>query len=174
MASPAFTERLNMNEEIEIAEAGLADAAAVARLSYQVGKMHDEALPDYFYPTGEREHLDIIRKMLKDEIAFVLKAVCSGKICGFACLYVQDRPRKGFVCSKIGYIYNFGVDEACRGRGIGTKLLTATEEYLRQKGVEAVDLNVFCFNRRALSFYKKCGYDEIDVNLRKVLGVFRK
>lgn len=158
-----------MKEKIEIAEAASSDEREIARLSYQVGKMHDDALPGYFCPTSEAEHLEVIQKMMKDAKAIVLKAVYDGKVCGFACLYLQDTPRKGFVHSKIGYIYNFGVDEACRGRGIGTKLLTATEEYLRQKGVEAVDLNVFCFNRRALSFYKKCGYDEIDVNLRKVL-----
>ncbi len=158
-----------MEGKIEIAEAASSDERDIARLSYQVGKMHDDALPDYFCPTSEAEHLEVIQKMMKDAKAIVLKAVYDGKVCGFACLYLQDTPRKGFVHSKIGYIYNFGVDEAYQRRGIGAMLLEKAEDFLREKGAETVELNVFLFNQRALAFYKKYGYQALDVNLQKVL-----
>lgn len=158
-----------MEGKIEIAEAVSSDERDIARLSYQVGKMHDDALPDYFCPTSEAEHLEVIQKMMKDAKAIVLKAVYDGKVCGFACLYLQDTPRKGFVHSKIGYIYNFGVDEAYQRRGIGAILLKKAEDYLREKGAETVELNVFLFNQRALAFYKKYGYQALDVNLQKIL-----
>ena len=158
-----------MEGKIEIAEAVSSDEREIARLSYQVGKMHDDALPDYFCPTSEAEHLEVIQKMMKDAKAIVLKAVYDGKVCGFACLYLQDTPRKGFVHSKIGYIYNFGVDEAYQRRGIGAMLLEKAEDFLREKGAETVELNVFLFNQRALAFYKKYGYQALDVNLQKIL-----
>lgn len=158
-----------MEGKVEIAEAASSDERDIARLSYQVGKMHDDALPDYFCPTSEAEHLEVIQKMMKDAKAIVLKAVYDGKVCGFACLYLQDTPRKGFVHSKIGYIYNFGVDEAYQRRGIGAMLLEKAEDFLREKGAETVELNVFLFNQRALAFYKKYGYQALDVNLQKVL-----
>ena len=158
-----------MEGKVEIAEAASSDERDIARLSYQVGKMHDDALPDYFCPTSEAEHLEVIQKMMKDAKAIVLKAVYDGKVCGFACLYLQDTPRKGFVHSKIGYIYNFGVDEAYQRRGIGSMLLEKAEDFLREKGAETVELNVFLFNQRALAFYKKYGYQALDVNLQKVL-----
>ena len=158
-----------MEGKIEIAEAVSSDEWDIARLSYQVGKMHDDALPDYFCPTSEAEHLEVIQKMMKDAKAIVLKAVYDGKVCGFACLYLQDTPRKGFVHSKIGYIYNFGVDEAYQRRGIGAMLLEKAEDFLWEKGAETVELNVFLFNQRALAFYKKYGYQALDVNLQKIL-----
>ncbi len=158
-----------MEGKIEIAKAVSSDEREITRLSYQVGKVHDDALPDYFCPTSEAEHLEVIQKMMKDAKAIVLKAVYDGKVCGFACLYLQDTPRKGFVHSKIGYIYNFGVDEAYQRRGIGAILLKKAEDYLREKGAETVELNVFLFNQRALAFYKKYGYQALDVNLQKIL-----
>lgn len=107
--------------------------------------------------------------MMKDERAVVLKAVYNGRVCGFACLYLQDMSRKGFVYSKIGYIYNLGVDETYQRRGIGIALLEKAEDFLRERGAEAVELNVFSFNQRAQAFYKKCGYQALEVNLQKVL-----
>ena len=116
-----------MNKNTEVLIAAAKDAEDIARLSYQVGKMHDEALPDYFKPTTEEEHLVIVRKMMADDNMFLLKAVYDGKICGFICLFIQETPRNGYVHSKIGYIYNFGVDEMCRGQGVGSLLLKKAE-----------------------------------------------
>lgn len=49
-----------MREKIEVSRAVADDEMDIARLSYQVGKMHDDALPDYFCPTSEAEHLEVI------------------------------------------------------------------------------------------------------------------
>ena len=85
------------------------------------------------------------------------------------CLFIQETPRNGYVHSKIGYIYNFGVDEMCRGQGVGSLLLKKAEVFLRDRGVEAIELSVFCFNRRAIGFYERNGYQALEVNLQKVL-----
>jgi ribosomal protein S18 acetylase RimI-like enzyme len=47
-------------------------------------------------------------------------------------------------------VLNFGVDEGCRGQGIGTALISRAEEYVRGLGGEALDLNVFAFNTGAI------------------------
>lgn len=158
-----------MSKNIDILVANEEDAEDMARLSYQVGKMHDDALPDYFKPTPEEEHLRIIQNMLKDENAVIFKAVEGGKICGFMCLLIQEKSRNGYVHSKVAYIYNFGVDEAMRSQGIGGKMLQKAELFLHDRGVEAVELSVFLFNQRALAFYERNGYRTLDVNLQKIL-----
>jgi ribosomal protein S18 acetylase RimI-like enzyme len=84
-------------------------------------------------------------------------------------LYVQKNERKGYKVNKIGYIYNFGVDESFRHKGIGKKLVESAIDYFKNNGCEAVDLNVFMFNSGALEFYKSLGFEVIDVNLRKML-----
>ena len=145
------------------------DINDVAELSYMVGKMHDDALPEYFNKTTKTEHLRIIKNMVKDENAQILVAKIKEQVVGFACLYVQKNERKGYKVNKIGYIYNFGVDESFRRKGIGKKLVESAIDYFKNSGCEAVDLNVFMFNSGALEFYKSLGFSEIDVNLRKML-----
>lgn len=158
-----------MSKNIDILVANEEDAEDIARLSYQVGKMHDDALPDYFKPTPEEEHLRIIQNMLKDENAVIFKAVEGGKICGFMCLLIQEKSRNGYVHTKVAYIYNFGIDEVMRSHGIGGRMLQTAECFLQTKGVEAVELSVFMFNQRALAFYEKNGYRALEVNLQKIL-----
>lgn len=158
-----------MSKDIDILIANEDDAGDIARLSYQVGKMHDDALPDYFRPTPEEEHLRIIQNMLKDENAVIFKAMDDDKICGFMCLLIQEKSRNGYVHTKVAYIYNFGIDEAMRSHGVGGKMLKEAESFLQTKGVEAVELSVFMFNQRALAFYEKNGYRTLDVNLQKIL-----
>lgn len=51
------------------------------------------------------------------------------------------------------------VDEACRGRGIGRRLLAHVEVLARQRGLKRVLLNTYSF--QAPAFYKKLGYTEV-------------
>lgn len=50
------------------------------------------------------------------------------------------------------------VDEECRGRGIGRRLLAHVEALARQRGLKRVLLNTYSF--QAPAFYKKLGYTE--------------
>ena len=107
-----------MNKNAEILIAAAEDAKDIARLSYQVGKMHDEALPDYFKPTTEEEHLVIVRKMMADDNMFLLKAVYDRKNLRLYLFFLYRRHREtDMYITKIGYIYNFGVDEMWPGAG---------------------------------------------------------
>jgi len=155
--------------DINIAKAELKDVADIARISYQVGKMHDEAVPEYFKPTDEKEHLRVVSEMLKEENVVVFKAVCKGQICGFLFLEMIHRQSKGLAFSKIGNILNLGVDETCRSKGIGTQLVEYAEDFVLKQGGEALDLNVFAFNKGAIKLYERLGYKTIDVSMRKVL-----
>lgn len=157
-----------MNDiKIEIADIG--DAVEIARISYQVGKMHDEAVPEYFKPTDEKEHLRIVTDILKEKNVITFKAVCNGKLCGFLFLEVRERTSRGLSFSKVGVILNFGVDEICRRKGVGAALMMFVEEYTKAQGLEALDLNVFSFNKNAINFYQKLGYQITDLNMRKIL-----
>lgn len=154
---------------MEILSATFSDAEDIARLSFAVGKMHDEAMSEYFKPTSEKEHLRIISEMLKNETVVIFKAVCEGEICGFLCLLVPSAPRNGFVHAITGVILNMGVDEAYRRRGIGTQLILYAEKYLLNKGIDAMELDVFMFNEKARKFYEKMGYKVTEQHMFKCL-----
>ena len=145
------------------------DVSKVAELSYMVGKMHDEEMPNYFNKTTFDEHFNIIKKMKDDDNAMVMVAKVGEEVVGFICLGIIEDKRLGYKVNKIGVVYNLGVDEKFRGRGIGKKLIKEGECYFKKNGCEVVDLNVYCFNKGAINFYKNLGYEVIDINMRKGL-----
>ncbi len=57
-----------------------------------------------------------------------------------------------------GHIITIDVIEAARRLGVGSALLAAAEERLREKGAVAVELETAVNNEAAIRFYKKKGY----------------
>jgi [ribosomal protein S18]-alanine N-acetyltransferase len=71
----------------------------------------------------------------------------------------------GFIIAdagRIGHIITIDVVASARRSGVGSQLLCAAEERLRQAGSHAVDLETATTNRAALAFYKRHGYEVID------------
>lgn len=91
-----------MNKNTEVLIAAAKDAEDIARLSYQVGKMHDEALPDYFKPTTEEEHLVIVRKMMADDNMFCLRLFMMEKSAAlFVFLYRRHRETDMYIQNRL-------------------------------------------------------------------------
>lgn len=58
------------------------------------------------------------------------------------------------------YLDDFSVSTPCRGRGIGTALLKAAEQYARDRGIPQVVLHVEKSNLRARRLYKRSGFTD--------------
>lgn len=59
-------------------------------------------------------------------------------------------------------LYSIGVDSSQQGKGIGKKLLSKTEETLKNAGVERVSLTTdFDNNESAVGFYHSMGYQTL-------------
>jgi ribosomal protein S18 acetylase RimI-like enzyme len=63
-----------------------------------------------------------------------------------------------FKVPKRGRITELIVSSKVRSKGLGKKLMTAIEEYLKSKGCEDILIEVFGYNDNAFNFYKKNGY----------------
>jgi ribosomal protein S18 acetylase RimI-like enzyme len=59
-----------------------------------------------------------------------------------------------------GWVYYVAVDPDRRGRGFGRAIMQAAEDWLRQAGMEKVQLMVRPENNKAQAFYESTGYDE--------------
>ena len=57
-----------------------------------------------------------------------------------------------------GYIYHTAVDPEFRHKGIGSMLVSAVMEALKQQGVNKVALVVFEKNLAGNAFWEKCGF----------------
>jgi ribosomal protein S18 acetylase RimI-like enzyme len=75
-------------------------------------------------------------------------------------LFVQLKSARAELADGVerAYIYAFRVRPLFRGYGIGTRLLQAVEEDLRQRGYLWVTLNVGRQNEDARRFYERNGY----------------
>lgn len=69
----------------------------------------------------------------RDEDSLLVSEHSEGRVCGFIlCLVLRHPIEKVGLLEKRGFITAFGVDPASSGRGVGTALLTAAEEFFRR------------------------------------------
>lgn len=59
-------------------------------------------------------------------------------------------------------VEDFFIRREFRRKGYGTQALHALMEHL---GEQALDLDVFCWNKRAMAFYKSFGFREISLHM---------
>ena len=66
-----------------------------------------------------------------------------------------------------GFIYDLYIYEANQGRGYGKQAMVELERISKNKGLKSIGLHVFGHNNRARGLYKKLGYIETDIMMRK-------
>ncbi|MDB5260393.1 MAG: acyl-CoA N-acyltransferase [Candidatus Nomurabacteria bacterium] len=71
--------------------------------------------------------------------------------------------------SKYLEIENMGVIPEYRSKGIGKQLMEECFIWGKQNGYQKVFVNTYIANEKALKFYKKNGFNEIDISLEKIL-----
>jgi ribosomal protein S18 acetylase RimI-like enzyme len=65
-----------------------------------------------------------------------------------------------------GWVYYLAVAEDQRGSGLGRRLMTAAERWLREQGAVKVQLMVRTTNDAVLGFYDHLGYEDAEVKVR--------
>jgi ribosomal protein S18 acetylase RimI-like enzyme len=115
----------------------------------------------------EQQHLDDLRelleccaRMIQEHPEGMFVAEVDGKVVGTAFAIASEPPGKGSV-------HWMGVDPAQQGKGIGKKLLSRAEAYLRSRGARHVDLGTDRPN--AVPFYISQGYGIFNSLMRKPL-----
>lgn len=69
------------------------------------------------------------------------------------------------------FLYDIEVAAGHRGRGLGRALLAAGERAARERGAQALELNVFGANETARKLYETSGYRVVTQQMRKDLHV---
>ena len=116
-----------------------ADAARAAQIERET----------FSLPWSENAFGDAVR----DENALFLAADENGLV-GYILMYLTPPE---------GEITNVAVTEACRGRGIGGRLVGAMQEEAAKHGIDQIYLEVRFGNAAAIHVYESAGFREIGV-----------
>ncbi|GMO00566.1 GNAT family N-acetyltransferase [Parageobacillus thermoglucosidasius] len=141
------------------------DAEALAHLILQVEKESEFML----FEAGERtldaeQQRGQIEAMQNEENSTILMAEAEGKLVGYlAARGGRARRNKHTVYIVIGVLASY------RGKGVGTLLFTELERWARTKGIHRLELTVVADNQRAISLYRKMGFEQEGIKRHSLL-----
>lgn len=141
-----------MNTEVSIFPAAIEDAPAIARLNLLFNEATDPA--------------EAIAARMSDPncVETVILAKVADKAVGFALVRVVPSVLYSTPHAELTELY---VMEKFRQRGIASDLVTFAEQIAVQKGARSILVQTGDDNLSALALYKKLGYEEYDLVLKK-------
>ena len=155
---------------MDIRFAQVRDIPDMIELLRQVGEVHHQSRPDLFRAGAQKYDEAALEKLLADPNRPILAAVEKGALLGYAfCILQVTEGDPVLRDRKVMYIDDLCVDETRRGQGVAGALYRAGCDYARELDCDAVTLNVWCGNDRAMAFYEKCGLKPQKVGMEYVL-----
>ena len=103
--------------------------------------------------TTAEEQRERIKSILSRKNRAIFVAVSDDALIGYIAAlggYAQRNKRRAHVV--------IGITRAFAGRGIGTKLFAAMEQWAQKSDLHRLELTVMTHNKRAIRLYKKLGY----------------
>ena len=134
------------------------DIPQMIDLLKQVGQVHHEARPDLFRAGAQKYDEAALKRLLAEPNRPIIAGVEEDKMIGYAFCILQETRDDPVLCDrKTLYIDDLCVDQAVRGGGVAQAIYQGVLDYARSIHCDAVTLNVWCGNDRAMRFYEKCG-----------------
>jgi GNAT superfamily N-acetyltransferase len=141
--------------EIKIRDAGKGDVEALADLMTELG-----------YPTSIEDMSRRFEEILADPSYDTLIAERAGEIAGMVGLHLERFYEKNEPCARI---MSLVVGSAHRRLGVGRALISAVEDWARQKGAGEVMLTTHKRRAGAHRFYRSVGYEATGYRFYKEL-----
>ena len=145
-----------MNDELTISIAAADDAPTIAKLNLLFNEVDESA--------------DAIAARMSDPagVETVILAKVADEAIGFALVRVVPSVLYSTPHAELTELY---VMEEFRQRGIASGLIAFAEQIAVQKGARSILVQTGDDNLSALALYKKLGYEEYDLSLKKNLQV---
>lgn len=159
---------------MQIRRAAVRDLPGVANLLEQVLDIHHDGRPDLFR-ANTRKYTDWeLEAIFVDDSRPVFVAVDddapAGEILGYAfCVHQQHVDDNVLTSIRTLYIDDLCVDEAARGKHVGSALYRHVVAYARESGCYNVTLNVWATNEPALHFYERMGLRPQKIGMEAIL-----
>lgn len=147
------------------------DADALGRLGAMLMRTHYDFDPLRFLaPVAgtERGYAAFLRGMLDDPDAVVIVAEQDGAIAGYVFAALEPLSWKE-LRGPAGFIHDVAVADDARRSGIGTKLMNAAIDWLREHGVPRVILWSAAANEDAHALFHHLGFRNTMIEMTKEL-----
>lgn len=140
-----------------IRKASKEDIKRIIDLLHQVNMVHHVIRPDLFKPHTTKYNEQELEALLHDDSKPIF-VFDEEDVLGYAfCQVSEVRNNQLLEDHKTLYIDDICVDEAARGKHVGTLLYKYVREYAKSIGCNNITLNVWEGNDAALSFYRNMG-----------------
>lgn len=146
------------------------DIPTILRLLRQILYVHHVGRPDLFKASGEKYQAEELEEILRDSNRPIFVAEENGAVLGYAfCVYKEVKNSNNLMDRRTLYIDDLCVDEAQRGKHVGTHLYEHVLTVAKENGCYNVELNVWACNESALRFYEKCGLRPQKIGMERIL-----
>jgi len=151
--------------EAVIRKANKDDFEQLSRLYAEFHEFHVCGVPDRLARSDSSRIADLraaIQKIIAQENAAIFVAEVGGQLVGLGEVYIrEDSPSPLKVQHTYGHLQSMIVTEAYRGKGVGTRILKAVEQWSKEKNAAEVRLDTWEFKAGPLVFYEKRGYSTL-------------
>ena len=147
--------------------ARLCDRETVNGMAREVHAMHVAWRPDIYEDYRELYSEERFAQCIRDRALYVARI--GGLIAGYVNLRIRDTHLPGLVSRKVMLVDEFCVEEAVRGQGIGTEMMTEVRILANAFGCTDLQLNVYPQNDAAVAFYQKCGFMIQSISMQRNL-----
>lgn len=140
---------------VDIRNAVLSDVPAIQMLYRELDRHHVDLLPDTFRSVeGDIRRDDAIAEWIGAEDHAYLVAEADGGIVGFVSVAIKSRASLPmFHPKRYGLIDEAVVTTTHRRTGLGKQLFNAAIDWIRDRGLQSVQVQVWNANFEAVDFY---------------------
>jgi ribosomal protein S18 acetylase RimI-like enzyme len=147
---------------INVRAASKKDFKSIVEIMADTEKIHVEAVPWVFRVISSEQKMDDLAIAVSGDTSGILVAEINGTILGYIQLSLKAHENIHMLkARRYVKVQDVAVKQEFRRSGAGSALMKATEAWAKSKGADVIELNVWEFNRGALSFYQAMGYSTI-------------
>lgn len=129
----------------------------------QVHKLHVGWRPDVYKQQETILPLDEFKQAIQEQAFFVAEG--EGKVVGILGLMYRHVETPVHVTKDITFIDSMAVDESYRKKGVGHAFFDFLKELKKEKGYDAIELQVNARNKAAYNMYRNYGFTEKSINM---------
>ena len=152
-----------------VRDAQVKDFKQMNSIFKQVDGLHSEAHPLIFNQTVENARSsDYLSEVIQNNKQKLIVAVEDNVVIGLAKADIECSPSNPlFVQREWLSISTIVVDKKHRRKGVGKILLDNLYDWAKEYNIVEVELTVFSFNKSAIEFYIKKGFNEVRIKMHK-------